>query len=189
MNNKNIFYFLILIPILFSCTATIYEQPSPTYSIIYEGKEATGNWEKYNIDDPFNGKWTRSHVYGEGDRYRKPRLIVDFYPESNNNYDGFGIGLKFDTFMCTAVYRSYNLKYVADGLSPFSIPSYSYAIEDDTIWFRNRGSVEMQSHMLHMLNIVDEIIFEIEPCGDGDTKRAKFNVTGQHHLTTSYLEE
>tara|TARA_B100000085_G_C18549085_1_gene515105 strand:+ start:113 stop:676 length:564 start_codon:yes stop_codon:yes gene_type:complete len=187
MNNKNIFYSLVLIPILFSCTSTIYEQPSPKYSIIYDGKESNGNWTTENMDDPFSGKWIRSYVRGESSvRWRAaPELVVDYYPERRD----YSIGVNWQEMICD--WSDHNLKYVADDLPPFSISSFGYDVasnNNNVIWFKNYRGYEMKNHLIHIMNSADEIIFQIQSCG-GNTSRASFNVTGQHHLTTSYLGE
>ena len=184
MNNKNIFYSLILIPILFSCTS-IYEQPSSKYSIIYDGKESNGNWTTVNRDDPFDGKWIRSYVNGESSGYGTPRLIVDYYPDRKQN----AVGINWGEMICSSYIYEHNLEYVADGLSPFPITYLGYYVadsNDNLIWFENNGRFEMENHLLYMLNNTDEILFQIQSCG-GNRTRITFNVTGQHHLTTSYL--
>ena len=93
--------------------------------------------------------------------------------------------------ICSSYIYEHNLEYVADGLSPFPITYLGYDVADSNnnlIWFRNNGRFEMKNHLLNMLNNTDEILFRIQSCG-GNATRITFNVTGQHHLTTSYLGE
>ena len=186
MNIKNIFYSLISIPILFSCTST-YEQPPSKYSITYDGNESNCNWITVNQDDPFEGKWIRSYVNGESSKgYYTPRLIVDYYPETQ----GYSVGINWGEMICSSYIYEHNLQYVADGLPPFSISYLGYYVadnQDNLIWFRNNRGVEMENHLLYMLNNTDEILFQIQSCG-GNRSRVTFDVTGQHHLTTLYLE-